>query len=73
MPDGGIGDSNGSGKDSDNGEDSGGDDCWNPPKWVHTKHILAKSGSTDTEHKSRDESRRGIQYLLLTGPTSSYV
>ncbi len=46
---------------------------WNPPKWVHTKCTLTKSGSTGTERKSRDESRRGTPYLLLTGPTGSYV
>jgi hypothetical protein len=49
------------------------DCCWNPPKRVHTKCTLTKSGSTGTERKSRDESRRGTLYLLLTGPTGSYV
>ncbi len=48
-------------------------ECWNPPRWVHTKCTLTKSGSTGTERKSRDESRRGTSYLLLTGPTDSYV
>jgi hypothetical protein len=47
--------------------------CWNPQKWVHTKRTLTKSGFTDTERKSRDESRRRTQYLLLAGPTGSYV
>ncbi len=30
--------------------------CWNPPKRVHTKCTLTKSGSTGTERKSRDET-----------------
>ncbi len=46
--------------------------CWNPPKRVHTKCTLTKSGSTGTERKSRDESSHGTPYLLLTGP-GSYV
>ncbi len=56
-------------------QQSGGvhDWCWNPPKWVHTKCTLTKSGSTGTECKSRDESRRRTLYLLLTGSTGSYV
>jgi hypothetical protein len=40
---------------------------------VHTKCTLTKSGSTGTERKSRDESRRATPYLLLTGPTVSYL
>ena len=32
-------------------------ECWNPPKRVHTKCTLTKSGSMGTERKSRDESR----------------
>ncbi len=47
--------------------------CWNPPKWVHMKCTLTKSGSTGTERMSHDESRRGTPYLLLTGPMGSYV
>ncbi len=47
--------------------------CWNPPKLVHMKCTLTKSGSTDTERKSRDKSRSGTRYLLLAGSTGSYV
>ncbi len=57
---------------SDESEGEQEEECWNSPKQVHTKCTLTKSGSTGTERKSCDESRRGTPYLLLTGP-GSYV